>query len=63
MSSNAAGDESDFTWFGARERRAFNGLLSVIVRAKKGAAGPIEIKVSSKGLTPATVTLKTKEGK
>ena len=57
------GDESDFTWFGATERRAFNGLLSVIVRAKKGAVVPIEVKVASKGLTPATVTLKTKEGK
>jgi beta-galactosidase len=54
------GDESDFTWFGAKERRAFNGLLSVIVRAKKDAVGPIEIKVESKGLEPATVMLKTK---
>jgi beta-galactosidase len=54
------GDESDFTWFGAKDRRAFNGLLSVIVRAKEGVAGPIEIKVESKGLEPATVMLKTK---
>ena len=54
------GDESDFTWFGAKERRAFNGLLSVIVRAKKDAVGPIEIKVESKGLESATVRLPTK---
>ena len=49
------GDESDFTLFGAKECRAFNGLLSVIVRAKKGVDAPIEIKVESKGLEPATV--------
>ena len=47
------GDEADFTRFGAIERAAFNGLLSVLVRAKPGTTGEITIRIESEGLTPA----------
>ena len=52
------GDESDFTGFKSTERKAFNGLLSVVVRAKKGMTGDIVVKVESDGLAGATATLK-----
>ena len=51
------GDESDFSWFGEPERKAFNGLLSVLVRAKKGAAGSLRVKVEAPGLAPAEIEL------
>lgn len=51
------GDESDFVWFGESERKAFNGLLSVIVRGKVGATGEIVIKVQSAGLGSASASV------
>ena len=47
------GDESDFTGFGEPVRKAFNGLLSVIVRGKPGTTGEIKIRVEAEGLSPA----------
>ena len=47
------GDEADFAGFGETERKAFNGLLSVIVRAKPGVPGKIKVRVESEGLASA----------
>jgi beta-galactosidase len=44
------GDPTSFTPFQSHEREAFNGLAVVIVRAQKGAAGRITVRVSSDGL-------------
>ena len=37
------GDESDFSWFRDPERKTFNGLLSVLVRAEPGTKGEIAV--------------------
>ena len=57
------GDEGDFAWFGERERKLFNGLLSVIVRAKRGQAGEIAVRVEGEGLSPARCVLQARRGK
>jgi beta-galactosidase len=44
------GDPTSFEPFQAHERKAFNGLCLVIVRAKPGRAGRITITASSEGL-------------
>lgn len=51
------GDESDFTWLRDPERKTFNGLVSVLVRAKKGATGKVVLTVSSPGLAAGTCEL------
>jgi beta-galactosidase len=51
------GDATDLTVFASPERKAFNGLALVIVRAKPGANGSITLKAVSDGLAPASVTL------
>lgn len=48
------GDETDFTWLRDPTRTTYNGLLSVLVRAKPGVTGAIDVTVSSEGLPPAT---------
>ena len=51
------GDATDLTSFKSRSRRAFNGLALVIVRARKGASGPIVVRATSDGLTSGAVTI------
>jgi beta-galactosidase len=49
------GDATDHTSFQSKERRAFNGLALVIVRAK--APGAITLKAVSEGLTVGQTTI------
>jgi beta-galactosidase len=51
------GDATDFTVFGSTERKAFNGLALVIVRAKHGLTGKITITAKSGGLAGATTQI------
>ena len=55
------GDATDLTGFQSHARRAFNGLALVIVRARKGASGPITLRASSDGLQAGTVTIEASE--
>ena len=52
------GDATDHTPFQSVDRKAFNGLALVIVRAKPGTQGMITLRVSSEGLPTAVATLK-----
>jgi beta-galactosidase len=54
------GDATDHESFQAHDKRAYNGLCLVIVRAKKGEAGTIRLRAISEGLKPAEVTVRTK---
>jgi beta-galactosidase len=54
------GDATDLTSFKSAERRAFNGLALVIVKAKPGQTGTITLTAKSEGLTAATTTVKLK---
>ncbi len=47
------GDETDFEDFKGMERHVFNGYLSVMIRAKEGAAGKITLKATGPGLKEA----------
>jgi beta-galactosidase len=47
------GDPTDMTAFPSRDRKAFNGLALVIVRAKRGQTGPIIVTAKSEGLAEA----------
>lgn len=51
------GDATDLTTFSSKERKAFNGLALVIVRAKKGQSGKIDVKVTTPGLTSSQVRI------
>ena len=51
------GDPTSFESFQARERRAFNGYVLGIVRAKPGQRGRITVRASADGLTSAIATL------
>ena len=52
------GDATSFEPFQASRRKAYNGLALVIVRAKPGAGGTIQLKAASEGLAPASVNVK-----
>lgn len=52
------GDPTSFESFQSPERKAFNGLALVIVRAKAGQSGKIKLTAKAEGLKTATVTLK-----
>ena len=54
------GDPISFTPFQSTEREAFNGLALAIVRARKGAAGEIRVRVSGEGLEPAVLQLEAR---
>lgn len=54
------GDPISFTPFQSAEREAFNGLALAIVRARKGAAGEIRVRVSDEGLEPAVLQLEAR---
>jgi beta-galactosidase len=51
------GDPTDFTIFGSTERKAFNGLALVIVRARRGQTGKITVTAKSDGLAEATTII------
>jgi len=51
------GDPTSFVPFQSRERKAFNGLALVIVRAKAGMPGTIKITAKSDGLTSTQVNI------
>ena len=51
------GDATDLTAFHSHSRRAFNGMALVIVRAKKGASGPITLKASGQGLGASQILI------
>jgi beta-galactosidase len=52
------GDPTDFTVFSSKDRRAFNGLALVIVKARRGRAGKITITAKSEGVKEATVVVR-----
>jgi len=54
------GDAADLNIFSAHERKAFNGLALVIVKAKRGQTGSIVITAESDGLPPVRCTVTTK---
>jgi len=54
------GDPADLRSFVSKERKAFNGMALVIVRAKKGRAGVITITARSKGLSTGRVIIMSK---
>ncbi|MEI6946488.1 beta-galactosidase GalB [Paraflavisolibacter sp. H34] len=54
------GDAASLVSFAAPERKAFNGLCLVIVRAKPGPPGTIRLKAASEGLAPATLIIHRK---
>ncbi len=47
------GDETDFESFHSHSRKAFNGRLQVILRAKRGARGLVTVRAESPGLAGA----------
>ena len=51
------GDATSFEPFQASQRKAYNGLALVIVRAKPGVPGAIKLHAESAGLAPADVSL------
>ena len=51
------GDATSHDPFQASQRKAYNGLCLVIVKADKGAAGSFTVKADSKGLKGAAVTV------
>ncbi len=54
------GDATDMTVFSSHERKAFNGLALVIVKAKRGQTGDITVTAKSEGLTAARTTINSK---
>jgi beta-galactosidase len=52
------GDPTDHTSFHSVDRKAFNGLALVILRAKPGTEGPITLQVTGAGLSPAEIAVK-----
>lgn len=54
------GDPTDMTAFPSTDRKAFNGLALVIVRAKRGQRGPIIVTAKSDGLTAARASVTAK---
>jgi len=53
------GDPTSFVPFPSRDRKAFNGLCLVIIRAKPGQTGKITVRAESDSAKAATVTLQS----
>jgi len=53
------GDATDLSLFQSHDRKAFNGLALVIVRAKPGQAGAIMLTAHAKGLKDATLRIRS----
>lgn len=54
------GDATSFESFQSPVRKAFNSLALGIIRTKRGAPGPITVRVESEGLPPAFVKLRSR---
>jgi beta-galactosidase len=54
------GDATDLTAFPSRDRKAFNGLALVIVKAKRGESGTITVTATAEGLGTAKTKIKLK---
>ena len=54
------GDPTDLSVFQDPDRKAFNGLAMVIVKAKRGETGAITITATSNGLKTARTKIKLK---
>jgi beta-galactosidase len=54
------GDPTDFTIFSSKDRKAFNGLALVIVKAKRGQPGKITITAKSDGVKQATTVVRSR---
>lgn len=54
------GNSISFEPFQASRRKAFNGLALVIVRAKPGKSGNIQLTATSEGLKPAEISLEAR---
>ncbi len=52
------GDPTDMTVFPSKDRKAFNGLALVIVRAKAGQPGPIKLTAEADGLKAGVVAIR-----
>ena len=51
------GDATDLTSFQSKDRKAFNGLALVIVKAKAGQSGAITVTAKADGLADASATI------
>jgi len=54
------GDATSHDPFQASNRKAYNGMCLVIVKAEKGATGSFTVKAESRGLKSAAVTVSIK---
>ncbi|MBD0288482.1 MAG: DUF4982 domain-containing protein, partial [Flavisolibacter sp.] len=54
------GDPADLVAFPSKERKAYNGLALVIIRAKAGVPGQIKVTAKSPGLTSAQTIINTR---
>jgi beta-galactosidase len=54
------GDATDHESFQAKERKAYNGLILVIVRAKPGQPGQIRLAARSDSLAGAQIFIRTR---
>lgn len=54
------GDATDLNIFSSHDRRAFNGLALVIIKAKRGQTGSIIITAESEGLPNAVCTIRSR---
>jgi len=54
------GDATSHESFQSKERNAYNGLVLVIVRTKKGEAGAITLQARSEGLAAAEIRLRSR---
>lgn len=54
------GDPTNMVPFPSHERKAFNGLASVIIRSKTGDPGIIKIRAESQGLNQSEITIQSK---
>ena len=54
------GDPTSFESFQSPERKAFNGLALLIVRAKAGEAGKIRLTATADGLARGSVVIRAK---
>ena len=54
------GDATDQESFQAKDRKAYNGLALVIVRAKSGQSGQIKLAAAADGLAGAQILIRTR---
>lgn len=54
------GDPTSLVSFSAAERESFNGLMLVIIKARRGAKGKLRLTLESEGLKSASVNIDLK---